>query len=83
MKFSTPAGPNPIDRQRVVGKPHTRIDGPLKTTGRAHYAYEWHDVVDGVAYGCVVGAGIAKGHVQSMDLDAARRSPGVITIVTA
>ena len=83
MKFTTPAGSNPIDRQRVVGKPHTRIDGPLKTTGRAHYAYEWHDVVEDVAYGCVVGAGIAKGRVQSMDLDAARRSPGVITIVTA
>ena len=83
MKFDTPAGTNPIDRQRVAGKPHTRIDGPLKTTGRAHYAYEHQQATAKAAYGCVVGAGIAKGRVQSMDLDAARHSPGVLAIVTA
>src|SRR5918997_664905 len=44
MKFDTPATDNPIDRLRVVGKPIDRIDGPLKTTGTAPYAYERHDV---------------------------------------
>ena len=44
MKFDTPAGTNPIDQLKVVGKPLDRIDGPLKTTGTAPYAYEHHDV---------------------------------------
>lgn len=84
MKFDTPAQENPIDRQRVVGQPLTRIDGPLKTTGTATYAHEWHDATRAkAAYGCVVGAGIGKGRITAMQLDAARRSPGVITIVTA
>lgn len=33
MKFDKPAGENPIDQLKVVGRPHDRIDGPLKTTG--------------------------------------------------
>jgi xanthine dehydrogenase YagR molybdenum-binding subunit len=39
MKFETPATTNPIDQLKVVGKPFDRIDGPLKTTGTARYAY--------------------------------------------
>lgn len=31
MKFDKPAGENPIDQLKVVGRPHDRIDGPLKT----------------------------------------------------
>jgi xanthine dehydrogenase YagR molybdenum-binding subunit len=40
MKFDTPAGSNPIDRERVIGRPLDRIDGPRKTTGTATYSYE-------------------------------------------
>ncbi|MET0807862.1 MAG: aldehyde oxidoreductase molybdenum-binding subunit PaoC [Pseudoxanthomonas sp.] len=83
MKFETPAGKNPIDQLKVVGKPVDRIEGPLKTTGTATYAYEWHEEIANPAYGYVVGAGIAKGRVASMELDAARKSPGVVAIVTA
>ncbi len=83
MKFDTPAGKNPIDQLKVVGQPLNRIDGPLKTTGHAPYAYERHDAVAAPAYGYVVTAGIAKGRVSSIELDAARRSPGVLAIVTA
>src|SRR6478735_11866503 len=83
MKFDTPAGPNPIDRLKVVGKPTDRIDGKYKTTGTAPYAYERHDVVPDAAYGYVVGAGIGKGRIASMDLAAAKAAPGVLTIVTA
>ena len=70
MKFDTPAGANPIDQMKVVGKPHARIDGPLKTTGTAPYAYEWQDVVAKPAYGYVVGAAIAKGRISSIDIAA-------------
>src|SRR3954462_6787554 len=61
MKFDTPATENPIDQLKVVGQPVDRIDGPLKTTGTARYAYDWHDAVPNQAYGYVVGSAIAKG----------------------
>jgi xanthine dehydrogenase YagR molybdenum-binding subunit len=83
MKFNTPATTNPIDQLKVVGKATPRVDGPLKTTGTAPYAYERHDVAPDAVYGYVVGAGIAKGRIASMDLAAARTAPGVLAIVTA
>ena len=83
MKFDTPATTNPIDQLKVVGKPTDRIDGPLKTTGTAPYAYERHDVVPNQAYGYVVGSAIAKGRIASIDLTAAKAAPGVLAIVTA
>ncbi len=82
MKFDTPATTNPIDQLKVIGRPHDRIDGPLKTTGTAPYAYERHDVAPNQAYGYVVGAAIAKGKVTAMHVDAARDAPGVLAIVT-
>ncbi|MDY0744076.1 aldehyde oxidoreductase molybdenum-binding subunit PaoC [Paucibacter sp. R3-3] len=83
MKFDTPATTNPIDQLKVVGQPTPRIDGPLKTTGTAPYAYERHDIEARPAYGYVVGAAIAKGRIAALDPRAARAAPGVIAIVTA
>lgn len=83
MKFDQPATTNPIDQLKVVGQPADRIDGPLKTTGTAPYAYDRHDVVANPAVGYIVGAAIAKGRIVSMDLAAAKAAPGVIAIVTA
>src|SRR5215212_2352966 len=83
MKFETPATTNPIDQLRVVGQSISRIDGPLKTSGTAPYAYERHDVVANQAYGYVVGSAIAKGRIKSIDLAAAKAAPGVLAIVTA
>ena len=83
MKFNTPATTNPIDQLKVIGKPTDRIEGPLKTTGTAPYAYERHDVAANQAYGFVVGAGIAKGRIVAMDLSKAKAAPGVLGIVTA
>ena len=82
MKFDTPAGTTPIDRQAVVGRPHPRVEGRLKTTGTATYAAEYHDVGDDLAYGYILGAAIAKGRISSIDLSIARAAPGVRTIVT-
>jgi xanthine dehydrogenase YagR molybdenum-binding subunit len=83
MKFDTPATTNPIDQLKVVGQPLDRIDGPLKTTGQALYAYEHNDAVRNAAYGYVVGAAIAKGRITGMQLDVAKAAPGVLAIVTA
>src|ERR1700754_4075546 len=83
MKFDTPATTNPIDQLKIIGHPTSRIDGPLKTTGKATYAYEWHDVFSTPAYGCIVGSAIAKGRITSMDVSRAKAASGVIAIVTA
>jgi len=82
MKFDTPATTNPIDQLKVVGKPVHRIDGQLKTTGKAMYAYEWHDPNMPYVYGYPVGSTIAKGRIKSMNVDAAKRAPGVLAVVT-
>ena len=83
MKFETPATTNPIDQLKIVGQPVSRIDGPLKTTGTAPYAYERHDVAANQAYGYIVGAAIGKGRIAGMDLSHAKAAPGVLAIVTA
>ncbi|WP_340265733.1 aldehyde oxidoreductase molybdenum-binding subunit PaoC [Sphingobium mellinum] len=82
MRFDSPAANNPIDRGRVVGVPHDRIDGPAKVTGTAPYAYERHDAATNPAYGWIVGSAIAKGRIVVIDLRAAEAAPGVLGIVT-
>ena len=83
MRFDTPATTNPIDQLKVVGRPVDRIDGPLKTTGTAPYAYEQHAAAPNAAHGYVVGSAIAKGRITSMDVSQALRAPGVLAVVTA
>jgi xanthine dehydrogenase YagR molybdenum-binding subunit len=82
MKFDTPAKNNPIDQMKIVGQPISRVDGPLKTTGTAPYAYDRYDVVANQAYGYILGSAIAKGRITSINLSAAKSYPGVISIVT-
>lgn len=83
MEFNEPAGTNLFDKARIIGKPTPRVDGPLKVSGHAPYAYERHDVAEGQLVGYPVLATIAQGRIASMALDAARSAPGVIDIVTA
>jgi len=82
MKFETPAGLNPIDQMKVIGKSTDRIDGPVKTTGAAAYAYERNDVAPDAAYGYMVASGIAKGKINRIDTDEASAAPGVLAVVT-
>jgi xanthine dehydrogenase YagR molybdenum-binding subunit len=82
MKFDTPATANPTDRMKVLGKPIDRIDGKLKTTGTAHYAYERSDAAPNAAYGYILGSSIAKGRIESIDVADAKAAPGVLAVVT-
>ena len=82
MKFDSPAGNNPIDQLKVIGKATDRIDGKFKVTGTAPYAYERHDVLDNPAYGFILGAAVAKGKIASIDVSAALGVRGVLGIVT-
>ena len=83
MKFDHPAGQNPIDQGKVVGRATPRIDGPLKVSGTAPYAYERHDVAPNQAYGFVLGSAIARGQLRSINVADAKAAPGVVTVVTA
>ncbi len=82
MKFDTPAGTTPVDRQAVIGRPHPRVEGPLKTTGTATYAAEHHDLGGDIAYGYILGAAIGKGRIAAIDTSAADAAPGVRAVVT-
>jgi len=82
MKFDAPATINPIDQLKIIGHPTSRIDGPMKTTGRAPYAYERHDVATNQAYGFILGSAIAKGRIDTIESVAAKSAPGVLAIVT-
>jgi xanthine dehydrogenase YagR molybdenum-binding subunit len=80
MEMNSPVGPNALDAQGIVGKPIDRVDGRLKVTGGARYAYEMqqHDVL----YGFVVEASIGKGTIKSIDTRAAEKAPGVALVLT-
>jgi xanthine dehydrogenase YagR molybdenum-binding subunit len=65
----------------VIGQPIDRVDGPLKVTGRATYAYEYAEGGK-PAHGYVLGAAIARGRIAGIDTTAAERAPGVLHVMT-
>ncbi len=64
---------------RAIGAPIDRVDGPKKVTGAATYAFEYP--VDGATYAFLMQSTIAKGRIVSVDADAARTLPGVVTVL--
>jgi xanthine dehydrogenase YagR molybdenum-binding subunit len=56
----------------------SRLDGPLKVTGRARYGADHN--FPGMAYGYVVLSTIAHGEIDAMDVTAAKSAPGVIGV---
>ena len=69
------------DKQGVLGRPLPRVDGPLKVSGRAQYAYEYEGHGK-VAYEVIVGATIANGRIAAIDASEAQRVPGVLLVMT-
>jgi len=69
----------PFPSPGAMGAPLDRIDGPLKVTGSARYAYEYP--VAGVTYVALVQSTIARGQVVSLDASAARALPGVLAVL--
>jgi xanthine dehydrogenase YagR molybdenum-binding subunit len=80
MEMNSPVGLNALDAQGVVGQPIDRVDGRLKVTGGARYAYEMQQ--ENVLYGFVVEAPIGKGTIGSIDTRAAETAPGVRLVLT-
>jgi xanthine dehydrogenase YagR molybdenum-binding subunit len=64
----------------VIGRPISRIDGRLKTTGGAHYTSDIP--IAGIVHGVIVDSTIANGRTVSIDSSAAEQAPGVIKIFT-
>jgi|tagenome__1003787_1003787.scaffolds.fasta_scaffold20968951_2 xanthine dehydrogenase YagR molybdenum-binding subunit len=80
MEMNSPVGPNALDAPGIVGKPLDRVDGRLKVTGGARYAYETQQ--DNVLYGFVVEASIGKGTIKSIDTRAAEQASGIALVLT-
>ena len=66
--------------QAGIGAPLSRIDGPLKVTGRARYAADY--AAEDLLHGVIISSAIAKGRIASIDTSRAFAVPGVIEVVT-
>ena len=64
----------------VIGSDLARIDGPLKTTGSAQYAADFH--FPGMVHAVPVTSAISSGTVRSIDAAEAQKMPGVLAIFT-
>ncbi len=58
----------------------SRLDAPLKVSGRAEYGADHN--FPGTAYGYIVLSTIAHGEIEAMDVTAAKSAPGVIGVYT-
>ena len=82
MEMNSPVGTNALDApDSIVGQPLDRVDGPLKVTGRAIYAYEVAHARDAL-YGVLVQATIGRGRITKIDSAAALAAPGVVLVLT-
>jgi xanthine dehydrogenase YagR molybdenum-binding subunit len=64
-----------------IGQPLTRRDGVLKVKGEARYAADNHP--PGMLHAVLAVSSIARGHVKFLDVEAAKRHPGVIEVMTS
>ena len=62
------------------GQPLTRRDGILKVRGEARYAADNHP--PGMLYAVLAVSSIARGRVTFLDVEAAKRHPGVVEVMT-
>ncbi len=64
-----------------VGQPLTRLDGHLKVTGAAVYAADNNP--PGMLHAVMATSDIANGKVTSLEIEAAKRHPGVVEVMTS
>lgn len=74
--------PDPLIRHQHghIGKPLSRLDGPLKVSGTAPFAAEFP--MDGMVYAAVLDSTIAKGRLITLATEAAEKAPGVVLVMT-
>jgi len=68
-------------KRALMGKRHSRIDGPEKVSGRAKYTHDRK--LPGMLYGRIVRCPHAHAKVMSVDTSAAEKMPGVkaVTVI--
>jgi xanthine dehydrogenase YagR molybdenum-binding subunit len=78
----SPATPEaaPYKPSPIIGASLARIDGPLKTSGRASYAADYN--FPRMVYAVAVGSTVANGTVRSVDSSAAEKMPGVLLVLS-
>jgi xanthine dehydrogenase YagR molybdenum-binding subunit len=69
----------PTTSNSTIGRDTPRVDGPLKVSGKAQYASDFH--FPGLLYAVPVEATIASGSVTKLDTAAAEKMPGVRAIL--
>src|SRR5690349_20283828 len=62
-------------QRSMIGKRVTRVDSPLKVSGRAKYTYDYHGKDQ--LYGKVLRSPYARARIVSIDTSAAEKMPGV------
>ncbi|MGP7796738.1 xanthine dehydrogenase family protein molybdopterin-binding subunit [Sphingomonas sp. CLY1604] len=74
--------PDPLIARKhgLVGKPVSRLDGPLKVQGAAPFAAEFR--FDGMVYAALRYATIPRGRITAIDTAAAESAPGVVLVMT-
>jgi xanthine dehydrogenase YagR molybdenum-binding subunit len=63
------------EKRKLIGKRISRVDGPLKVSGKAKYAYDINR--PGMLHGKILHAPYANAKIVSIDTSAAEKMPGV------
>src|SRR5262245_34902833 len=69
-----------INSKQAIGQPLSRLDGPLKATGKARFAAEVP--FENLSYAALVLSSIARGTIASIDTAEADAAPGVLLVMT-
>jgi xanthine dehydrogenase YagR molybdenum-binding subunit len=67
------------EKPRLIGTRISRVDGPLKVSGRAKYSYDISR--PGMLYGRMLRSPHAHARIKSIDATAARTAPGVKAVL--
>jgi xanthine dehydrogenase YagR molybdenum-binding subunit len=67
-------------REKIIGDPVDRVDGPLKVTGAAPYPSDF--TFPGLTHAVVVQSTIAAGTIRGLDAAEAEAVPGVLAVIT-
>ena len=74
--------PDPLMHHKhgLIGASISRIDGPLKVSGKATFCAEFP--MEGLAYAALKYSTIARGHIAAIETGVAETAPGVVLVMT-
>jgi len=74
--------PDPLIHHKhgLIGAAVSRIDGPLKVSGKAQFCAEFP--MEGLTYAALKYSTIARGRIAKIDTAAAEAAPGVVLVMT-